>query len=440
MLKAGFARYDITPPLGISIEGYYEKRNAKGVIDSLLATAVAFDDGEKKAVIISVDVIGMNMEFMSLLRSAVAKAADIDVDGVFISCTHTHTGPAVAATGVTKETFPNPEYGNWLIGRIADVAVMAFLDLAPAKLFYTRGEADDVAHIRRFRMKDGSVRTNPGYMNPDTDHALGVPDEQSQLLIIKREGKKEIGIVNFQVHADTIGGEKLSADYPKFVREVYEKNVPDSFCMYINGTEGNLGGNNVFVEREDYVWGYTRTKYMGKKIAMSVISNYELAKEIPGDKIRFAKKVITVSHNKGNSEEVPAALKIAKRYYEVGKEKTLQELGGEAKWEMLAKAVAIAGLNSLPDMHDLIVTALAIGDMVFAGFPGEPFCEVGMEVKKESPFTLTMPACCANGYEGYYPVQSAYDEGGYEVLTARYVAGTAEKLIDTSLEIINSIK
>ena len=69
-----------------------------------------------------------------------------------------------------------------------------------------------------------------------------------------------------------------------------------------------------------------------------------------------------------------------------------------------------------------------------------PVCEVGMAVKKASPFTLTVPACCANGYEGYYPVQSAYDEGGYEVLTARYAAGTAEKLIDTSLEIINSIK
>ncbi|MBQ2743084.1 MAG: hypothetical protein IJF32_09795, partial [Oscillospiraceae bacterium] len=72
MLKAGFARGEITPPLGVSVQGYFEPRTAKGVLDPLLATAVAFDDGEKRAVVMSIDVIGMNMEFMSLLRPAVA--------------------------------------------------------------------------------------------------------------------------------------------------------------------------------------------------------------------------------------------------------------------------------------------------------------------------------------------------------------------------------
>ena len=78
--------------------------------------------------------------------------------------------------------------------------------------------------------------------------------------------------------------------------------------------------------------------------------------------------------------------------------------------------------------------------MVFASLPGEPFTEVGRQIKANSPFTLTIPCCCANGYEGYYPVQSAFNEGGYEALTSRYVAGTAEKLIETSTEIIKTLK
>lgn len=440
MLKAGYARCDITPPLGVSVEGYYEPRTAKGVLDPLYATAVAFDDGEKKAVVISVDVIGMNMNFMSILRSEVAKASDMDVDGVFICCTHTHLGPAVAATGVTNGYFPNREYTEWMTRRIADAACLAFADLAPSKLYYTRGEAKNISYVRRFRMKDGSVRTNPGVMNPDIDHPLGTPDVQTQLLIIKREGKKEIGIVNFQMHADTIGGELLSADFPKFVREVYERNIPDSLCMYINGTEGNIGGNNFRVPREEYVWGYTRTKYIGKKIAMSVLSNYELAREIKGDKVRFANKIITVRHNKGKPEELEEALALAKKYRELGSEGALPNVQGMLRTEMIAKACRIERMETLPDTHDLIVTALSVGDVVFAGFPGEPFVEVGKEIKKSSPFELTIPVCCANGYEGYYPVKSAYDEGGYEVLTARYQCGVAEELIEASLEIINSLK
>ena len=94
----------------------------------------------------------------------------------------------------------------------------------------------------------------------------------------------------------------------------------------------------------------------------------------------------------------------------------------------------------MPDTMDLTATALSVGDMVFAGFPGEPFTDIGREVKKNSRFTLTMPVCAANGYDGYYPMQSAFDEGGYEAATSRYVAGTAEKLIEASIEIINSMK
>ena len=441
MLKAGFARVDITPPLGVSVQGYFERRTAKGVLDPLLATAVAFDNGEKKAVVISVDVIGMNMEFMSLLRPQVAEAAGLDTDGVFIACTHTHLGPGVASTESKIGAFENAEYGEWLRTRIADCAAMAVEDLAPATMKYTRGEVKDVAFIRRYRMKDGTVRTNPGWQNPDIDHALGTPDEMSQLLIIKREGKPEIGIVNYQVHPDVIGGEHLSADYPKFVRDTYEHNVPNSLCMYLNGAQGD--SNHIDVTRHpdtSCAHGYDRARYMGKKIAMSVISNYELAKELPGDKIDYAKKIISVRFNKGTPEEIPAALELAKIYHEKGPEAAVPHLEGMARTEVIAKATRIERMQSKPEFKDLILTAVCVGDMVFASLPGEPFTEVGRQIKANSPFALTIPCCCANGYEGYYPVQSAFNEGGYEALTSRYVAGTAEKLIETSTEIIKGLK
>jgi len=72
-------------------------------------------------------------------------------------------------------------------------------------------------------------------------------------------------------------------------------------------------------------------------------------------------------------------------------------------------------------------------------FPGEPFTEIGRSVKAGSKFELTITACCANGYEGYYPMKSAYDEGGYEATTAMYKAGTAEKMIEESLKLVNSL-
>lgn len=444
MLKAGFARVEITPPLGVSVQGYFVKRYAKGVLDPLLATAVVFDDGEKRAVVMSVDVIGMNMAFMSLLRPAVAKAIGADVEGVFIACTHTHVGPGVAGRFSTVENFQNPEYGKWLITRLADTAVLAVNDLAPVtKQLITRGEVKDVSFIRRYRMKDGRARTNPGWQNPDVDHMLGEPDEESQLLIIKREGKPEIGIVNFQVHPDVVGGEYLTADYPKFVRDTYELNVPNSRCMYINGAQGDSNHIDIRLDPEkNCARGYERSRYMGKKIAMSVLMNYELAKEITGDKVSYAETTVTTKYNKGKPEEIPAAVELAEKYFELGLDVALPEsnIPGMSRAEIISKATRIYRLRSMPDYKELVLCAVSVGDMVFAGFPGEPFTEIGRQVKGNSPFALTIPACCANGYEGYYPMQSAFDENGYEANTSTFVAGTAEKLIEASTEIIKSLK
>ena len=98
-----------------------------------------------------------------------------------------------------------------------------------------------------------------------------------------------------------------------------------------------------------------------------------------------------------------------------------------------------ADLQELPEERELWLSALAIGDVVFAGFPGEPFTEIGRSVKKNSPFALTIPSCCSGGYEGYFPMMDAYDEEGYEKSTARFVRGTAEKLIEEMTELINAL-
>ena len=442
-MKAGYARIDITPPLGSPIAGYYDPRIADGILDPVYATAVAFDDGERKAVVLSVDIIGMGQGFMAKVRPAIAEAIGIDREAVFVCCTHIHTsfGPGVGARGKVV-SFYDSEYAQWLIKRLADTAALAMSDLAPSRFFYTHGEVKDVAFVRRFRMKDGSVRTNPGWQNPDIDHALGTPDENSSLLIIKREGKPEIGIVNFQVHPDVIGGNKYSADYPGFVRNTYEKNIENSRCMYICGTQGDTNHVDVRQNTEkECAHGYERSRYMGKKIAMSVLANYELAKEICADKVNYVEKIITVKYNKGGSpDEVAKAEALVKLQKEVGTDAALPGVEPVMRRvEMVAEASRIVRMMSMPDEKELCMTAISVGDAVFAGFPGEPFTEVGRQVKANSKFALTIPACCANGYEGYFPVQSAFEEGGYEVLTTSYAKGSAEKVLEASIEIVNSL-
>lgn len=438
MLKAGFARIDITPPLGVEVQGYFEERHADGVLDPLLATAVAFDNGEKRTVVMSLDLIGFNQMLMDRVRSTIAQAVQTEPEAVFVACTHTHLGPGTADS-VGK--FTNLEYIEWLVLKLRDAAVMAVQDLKPAQLSYTRGKVEGVAFVRRFRMKDGTVCTNPGYLNPNIDRELSEPDENSSLLIIKREGGPEIGIVNFQVHPDVIGGSTLSADYPKFVRDTYEKLIDNSRCMYINGPQGDTNHIDVRLPADKCRSGYDRARYMGRKIAMSVVANYELADPLPGDAICYGQKNITVRYNKADPELLEKALRVY-QVYQAGGTAALKPYEAAAGTNTMAIAGGlerIIALQDFPEEKQLYMTAVSVGGAVFAGFPGEPFTEVGRCVKRDSEFPLTITACCANGYEGYYPTQAAFDEGGYEAASARYVAGTAEQIIETSTQLVNSL-
>jgi hypothetical protein len=87
------------------------------------------------------------------------------------------------------------------------------------------------------------------------------------------------------------------------------------------------------------------------------------------------------------------------------------------------------------------VQVIALGDdLAFVALPGEVFVELGLAVKKESPFRHTAIAELANGSIGYVPTRKAYDEGNYEPVSARCAAGSGEKLVDTAVKLLKELK
>ena len=433
MLQAGFARIDITPPLGTSLQGYYRVRLADGILDPLLATAVVFDNAGKRAALVSLDLIGCGQKFLDPIREAAAEKLGTDPEAIIIHCCHTHLGPK---TGTGEAV----EYIAKLKTYICDLVQLAAQDLHPVtEKKYTRGRVVDVAFVRRYRMKDGSIKTNPGRQNPDIVGPVSEPDTTSQLLVIERENAKEIGIINFQVHPDVIGGCEISADYPGFVRRTYEKLVENSLCMYINGAQGDSNHIDTSLSKEINS-GYKWSRFMGIKIAASVAAKRDLLDEISIGPINFGQKNISVTLNKGRSEQMADAIALKKIFDDQGKDVAKTYDGKFKTVSCYQEAIRIVNMSVLPDEMDLHLTALSVGDWAVAGIPGEPFTEIGKAIKQGSRFAVTMPSCLTNGGEGYFPSADCFEEGGYEVKISRFVQGTAEKLIENSLELVNSLK
>lgn len=441
--KAGFARLDITPPIGAYLVGYFGPRVSCGILDPLLATAVAVSDGENTAVIISMDLIGIDQVTVDRIRFGVEERCGIPHESVFVACTHTHLAHAV-----TLEYKGSPEWNeenvNVTLEKAIGAAQMAIGDLKDAEMYV--GSCDtpvDISFIRRFRMKDGSCATNPGWLNPNIDHPLGEPDKRVALTYFKRKGAPEIAMINFQVHPDVISGRMMSADYPHFVRETYEKVMPNSLCMYINGPQGDTNHINVKTPEHMLRRGYEMARHMGRTIAGTAISLYAMAERAEACPVVSKEFNIEVPYNKAEAPEELEKAKYIKMLHDTGRDSEIPIPKGHGEMSRataVAAACRMVSLEKEPDFKTLRITGVRMGDLALVGFPGEAFTEIGVKVKQASDYKMTFAVTCANGYEGYFPSTTAMEEGGYEAASAKYGKGTFEMLVDAGKRMLKELR
>jgi len=432
-VKVGFARRDITPPTGLCLQGYYSERTAVGTLDRLYAHCIAFSDGERTAVVFCLDTIGLFQKNGDELRNTVAKTTGLPYEAVYFACTHTHTAPVVC-TGLNLPY--DPEYNSIMHRICADTAVEALADMSESRVFTALGEVKNISFIRRYKMKDGTTRTNPGRGNPEIDHPISTPDESLRLVRITREGKDDIVILNFQCHPDVIGGYKYSSDWPGWTERCFEGAVPGTKCVLFNGCQGDTNHCDTRVGSK-LGGGYKHSQHMGMCIAGEAMKLYTYAEELECDRVDYIQKNIEVPSNRGKPEQVPNAERIV-ALHEAGKDAEIEGTGME-KTTIIAEAYRMRRLKNGPDSFTLYLNAVRFGDVVFSGIPGEPFTDIGRGIKEGSPFKVTMPCCCANGVEAYFPMKEAYDEGGYEARSSKFKAGIAESIIAGSIEMLNEI-
>lgn len=444
-MKTGYAKLCINPPYGAPICGYYEPRFVKGIADDLFVRAVAFNDGDKSAIVIALDLIHLAQREYDAFKAAIMEATGIEKDGIFINCSHTHTGPVVGKDFASEKRSPD-SYIPYLTTCVRDAAVFALQDLHESKLETAAGEAKNISFIRRFRMKDGSVATNPGVHNPNIDHALGKPNETVKLVKIIREGADDIFIVNFGTHPDSVGGEYISADYMGHVCSILENAVPNTKCVFLLGPQGDVNHVNVnptpgeaaisTIDFDSVPRSRAHAQHMGRIIAGAVLSICSITEPVKTDKISFgSKRVDLPSHQENHRLD---EVKHIHELYVTGRAHELpyKEM---ALTTAVAEAERIIRLENGPESFPFFLSALKIGELVFAGIGGEPFTELGNRICDESPYKNTVLCCLTNSSGGYIPTRKAYEEGGYEARSSSLKPGGDDIIACGMKELLESL-
>ena len=439
MLKCGFYEKEITPPLGCDMPGYPLHKIAESVRDRLYAKAISLNLGDETVIMIVVDICSINDNMYNAVITRVSKYTGVDEKNIMISATHTHFGPPRNG-GIGEFETEDKEYSNVMERLVADTAVLAWQNMVPVTAKHNRSIEEGLGFNRNYIMKDGSIRTNPGWQNPDVLKAFGPTDPEFTTIFFYNEEEKPIGaIMNFACHHDSVSqtwGMQYSSDYSGVIAANMKKEFGSDFVnVFMSGACGNINHIDIFREKQQY--DHPRYLDIGAQLSKAAIEQFKTAMPMNTDVLASEKDILPICKR----DEYPQELidEAYKLYEEIPIEqvKNIDNFNTDTKIYKRSKALAYINISKIPDPVPLFVQTIRIGDCMIFALIGEPYTEYGLELKKESPAKVNIVATICNGSPvGYIPVAEAYNTTIYEAQSssAFLEADGGNKIVEHSLK------
>jgi neutral ceramidase len=389
VLRAGAAKVDITPvpDAALPMSGYGSRTDGfKAIHDPLNVRAIVVDDGATQAAVIGCEVIGISATFWEEIVTRLTTETKIPRDHILLASVHTHAAPAIGTYDEPAEgevAKRRAEYVRKFEDAIVAAVRHAQAGLQPAKVGFGTGKAN--VNTNR-RAPDGSG----GWMlgsNPDD-----VSDKTVAVIKFERPSGEPIAIfTNYAVHGTVLGPANLqiSADLPGAISRVVESHYRDAVVSpWTSGAAGDQ--DPIYRVGTDF----KNVAALGQLVGEEVIRVADGIKTSSRGHIRGLQKVVTCPGMR-----------------------TVQTPGsGEYKIED-ADPVAIR------------LSLLVINDLAIAGVSGEVLTNIGLRLKRDSPFNRTILVTHCNGSSGYLPDDAAYHRLSYEVIATHVKRGCAENAI-----------
>jgi hypothetical protein len=434
-LLVGLAVRDITPPFGYGMSGYYHERGADGVRDPIQAKAIAFRQGGISIVMAVADLCFITTDLGDEVRRRASERTGVPVSAIAVSATHSHTGPDYGRDfrRWIEAGRPASGYPPALAAGIVDAIVLAVQDLRPRRLDFARGTQDPVVSFnRRFHMKDGTIRTWASYFDGNTVREAGPIDPEIGILLARdpATGKDAGALVNFALHLDTLGGTKWSADFPHDLGESLKEELgPRFLTIFANGCCGDINHANP----RDKV--RNKTDVIGRAIGASVKRALPGRSTLKAPRLAAASVKVPLPLQRFTSDELAWAKDLVGQDEKGAKIPFLEEV--KARKMLHADALRKRG-----DALRVEVQAFRLdADTAIVTLPGEVFVDLGLAIKKGSPFKRTFVVELSNASETkYIPTLEQCPKGGYEVTNSTIEPGGGELLVEAALGLLRGLE
>ncbi len=448
MLYAGFYEKEITPPMGGTMPGALLEHKVETIESRLYAKAACFESGNKRALIIMVDLIGLNSTIHNRVVERVHEMTGINNEEIMITATHTHYGPPIADDSEFN-VFDEIHF-DVMVRLIADCGVMAYRKMEAVTVKYAETKVEGLTFCRNIKLKDGRVKTNPVVPVSEMEGPFGKADETLTMLYFVNEDKEPIGsLMNFACHNCCVKLGGLSSDYSGWAAKELKKVYGLEFVtLFINGFCGNL--NHIDFSRDNAIIyanrGNDKTpryQQMGKILADRAVKMFDTAKEIDADKIVCRKDIVILKKRPIPKELVEQADELYKTIPLEGLLEKVSISDINSKYYLRTRSRVILKCDAIPDEVENYVQVIRLGEFLMYALPHEMYAEFGLRIREESPSKYMMLAERSNEPDsrGYVPTKDAFGTDIYEagILSAHFEPDSGDILTDKALEIAKEI-
>lgn len=429
--RVGYSKINLTPSQPVELSAYVSGRIYEDILDYVYLTCVAITDEKDNTLLMyTVDMLNMKNAEISNLKVAITAQVDIPEENIFFTCTHTHTAPSADTLGAA------------MTNAAIDSAKEALEDRKPAEMYFGKGYTKgDVSFVRHYTVNDGTIATvNHGKYEDSsvlTGHTHDA-DPEMRVLQFKREGGKDVVMVNWQCHPNLLGNVKrLSADIIGPMRSTMEQDL-DCLFAYYQGGAGNINPNSYIVsEMIDETENY---KMWGQGMANAAKEALKNMTQVPTGDIEVVTQAHIAKPNmEGMDPDTVAAATLVVEYYKAGnstsKAKAYAESLNAGVYSYYHANDLLGRAGKTPKDEPMYISAIRIGDeFSWSTMPGEFFDTTVKFIREESPFTYNFATAYTNGSLGYVPTEDAWSYGSYEVDVTKVERGTAEavqaKIVD----------
>ena len=421
-MKAGFAKIDITPRVGVELCGFgpFIQRRSVGVRDRLWAKAAAFEQNGTTLVLVSCDLIGLSPSIVRRVREVVREATGLKPEAVMVHCTHTHSGPCAAEYHGWGE--PDPPYLEILPQRIARACVAAVGKLQEAALAYAEVPCEGIGLNREYDSIGGPIEAVLGDDWRPTKPEL--TDTTCHVLTLRKPDGDLMGFLSyFGCHPVVCCHltRYIHGDFAGVASNMIEAENPGSVGLFLQGAQGDV--NTCWAHRPEKE-SLAALDVIAARYARAVRSGMAAAEPTDIDSVSSAQRMTRFSRRVPSLEALRRMLEqdLALLRAPDASDEDPEVRMAAVRAIAIRERMAALGSGQPPD-PPVELHGFRLGPISLLGAPLEIFQAIKNDARNgaKSPVTLVMGI--TNGDIGYAPDRTAASRGGYAADVVPMIVG-----------------